>query len=114
LANLGGFSNNPLNVISDSVSCTIESGDTNGAATTIWQDDTPFVINGTIVVDNKGKVGASPKAALLVNGTAINGFVVAPGECRSITVNDLHSISIIVTGTGTAKINISFSLNYKF
>ncbi|USK86718.1 DUF3992 domain-containing protein [Peribacillus asahii] len=114
MANLGGFSNNPLNVISDSVSCSIELGDTNGAATTIWQDDTPFVINGTIVVENTGTMGVSPKAALHVNGAAIRGFVVAPGECRSVTVNDLRSISIVASGTGTAKIKISFSLNYKF
>ena len=53
-------------------------------------------------------------AALTVNGTAVGGFVVAPGECRSITMNDINSIAIVGAGTGTSSVKISFSINYKF
>lgn len=66
------------------------------------------------MVENNGSPG-SPSAGLIVNEAPVTGFIVAPGDCRSITLNDLNSIGIVgADGPGTANVKVSFSLNYKF
>ncbi len=100
LAQIGNCCTEQLCCVNDAVCCTIILDDTGGTALPIWDDATTFVINGTIMVEN--------------NGTAVGGFVVAPGECRSITMNDINSIAIVGAGTGTSSVKISFSINYKF
>ncbi|QSX24526.1 DUF3992 domain-containing protein [Priestia megaterium] len=114
MAQLGSCCNDQLGVVNDAVCFTIDLDDTGGTPLPIWDDATTFVINGTIMVENNGTPGVGPTAALTVNGTAIGGFVVAPGEARSITMNDINSIAIVGAGTGTAIVKVSFSLNYKF
>ncbi|MCU9595528.1 DUF3992 domain-containing protein [Caldibacillus thermolactis] len=82
---------------------------------TIWEDTTSYIINGTRMVENTGIAGVAPTASLTVNETPVAGFVVAPGEARSITMDDINSIALTGTGgTASANIKISFSLNYKF
>ena len=114
MAQLGSCCSDQLGVVNDAVCFTILLDDTGGVALPIWDDATSFIINGTIMVENDGIIGASPTASLVVNGVAVGGFVVGPGEARSITMNDINSIGIIGAGTGTARVKVSFSLNYKF
>jgi hypothetical protein len=114
LAQIGNCRTEQLCCVNDAVCCTIILDDTGGTALPIWDDATTFVINGTIMVENNGTVGVDNNFALTVNGTAVGGFVVAPGECRSITMNDINSIAIVGAGTGTSSVKISFSINYKF
>lgn len=114
MAQLGSCCSDQLGVVNDAVCINIVLDDTGGTPLPIWDDATSFIINGTIMVENNGIIGASPTAALTVNGTAVGGFVIGPGEARSITMNDLNSIGIVGAGTGTARVKVSFSLNYKF
>lgn len=114
MAQLGSCCNDQQGLVNDAVCFTIDLEDTDGDELPIWEDDTTFIINGTIMVENDGIVGASPTAALSVNGAPVAGFVVAAGEARAITINDLNSIGIVGAGTGTANVKISFSVNYKF
>ncbi|MCF2132237.1 DUF3992 domain-containing protein [Strepomyces sp. STD 3.1] len=101
--------------MNDSLCFTIDLGDTGGTPLPIWDDATNFVINGTIMVENNGIEDVGPTAALTVNGAAVGGFVVAPGEARSITLDNLNSIGITgAGGTGTSSVKVSFSLNYQF
>lgn len=114
MAQLGSCSNDQLVGVNDAVCFTVVLDDTGATPLPLWSDTTTYIINGTIMVENNGIVGASPTAALTVNGTAVDGFVVGPGEARSITINDINSIGLTGTGTGTANVKVSFSLNYKF
>lgn len=114
MAQLGSCCSDQQGTVNDAVCFTIQLGDTGGVATPIWDDATTFVINGTIMVENNGIVGVSPTAALTVNETPVVDFVVAPGEARSITMNDINSIGIVGAGTGTTSVKVSFSLNYKY
>ena len=43
------------------------------------------------MVENTGIAGVAPTASLTVNETPVAGFVVAPGEARSITMDDINS-----------------------
>ncbi|MDO6448969.1 S-Ena type endospore appendage [Oceanobacillus profundus] len=102
--------------VNDSVCCNVQLT-TEGAAQLIYTDTTTFIINGTIVVENNGPTNG-PSATLIVNGVA-TAVVVAPGECESVTVNNINTISVQATpGTGTtgiiSPVTVSFSLNYKF
>ncbi|MEK4827331.1 S-Ena type endospore appendage [Niallia sp. FSL W8-0951] len=115
MAILGGCSNEQTGFVNDAVCFTIDLGDTGAVATPVWEDGTSFVINGTIMVENNGIVGVGPTASLTVNGTAVAGFTVAPGESRSVTLNGINSIGIVgAGGTGTANVTVSFSLNYQY
>ncbi|KGR76276.1 DUF3992 domain-containing protein [Ureibacillus sinduriensis] len=114
MAQLGGCNGEQLVGVNDAICFTVLLDDTGATPLPIWSDATTYIINGTIMVENNGVVGASPTAALTVNGTAVDGFVVAPGEARSITMNDINSIALTGTGAGTANVKVSFSLNYKF
>ncbi|MCP3027156.1 DUF3992 domain-containing protein [Halobacillus sp. A5] len=114
MAQLGFCSSNSLNAVNDSVCCTINLEDTGETPVTIWEDATDFVINGTIMMENNGTTDTSPTVELYVDDTAVAGFVLAPGECRSITLNDINSIGVVGEGTGSSSVKISFSLNYKF
>lgn len=115
MAQLGQCSNDQLVGVNDAVCFTIDLGDTAGVAEPIWDDATDFVINGTIMVENNGIVGIAPTAALDINGTPVGGFVVAPGEARAITQDNIGSIGLIgAGGTGTASVKVSFSINYKY
>lgn len=114
MAQLGSCCSDQLGVVNDAVCFNIVLDDTGGDPVPIWDDATTFIINGTIMVENNGIIGASPTAALTVNGVAVAGFVVAPGEARSITMSDINSIGIVGAGIGTARVKVSFSLNYKF
>ncbi|WP_375794250.1 DUF3992 domain-containing protein [Peribacillus frigoritolerans] len=101
-------------IVSDAVCFTVNLSNTAGVALELWNDATPFIINGTIVVENNGTIGASPTAALSVNDTPVGGFIVTAGQVKSITMNNINSIGLIGSGTGTASVRVSFSLNYKF
>lgn len=114
MAQLGSCSSDQLGAVNDAVCFNLVLEDTGGDPLTIWDDATSFIINGTIMLENNGIIGASPTAALTVNGAPVGGFVIGPGEARSITMNDIGSIGIIGAGTGTARVKVSFSLNYKF
>ena len=114
MAQLGSCCSDQLGVVNDAVCFTVDLDDTGGTPLPIWDDATTFIINGTIMVENNGTIGASPTAALTVNGLAVGGFIVGPGEARSITMNDINSIGLTGAGTGTASVKVSFSLNYKF
>ena len=114
MAQLGSCCSDQLGAVNDAVCVNIVLEDTGGEALSIWDDATTFVINGTIMVENDGIIGASPTAALSVNGVPVGGFVVGPGEARSITINGINSIGIVGAGIGTARVKVSFSLNYKF
>lgn len=114
MAQLGKCSSVQPGIVNDAVCFTIDLEDTGGAGITVWEEiDTNFLINGTIMIENNGIAG-SPSAALSVNGTAVGGFVVQPGEARAVTLDGLESIEVIGDGTGTALVKISFSVNYRF
>ena len=114
MAQLGSCCSDDLGVVNDSVCFNIVLEDTGGDPLVIWDDATSYIINGTIMVENNGIIGASPTAGLTVNGVPVGGFVIGPGEARSITMNDINSIGIVGAGLGTARVKVSFSLNYKF
>ncbi|CDQ20264.1 DUF3992 domain-containing protein [Halobacillus karajensis] len=114
MAQLGSCISNSYCCVNDAVCCTISLEDTGEIPVTVWEDVTDFVINGTIMIENNGITDTSPTAALYVNGEAIGDFVLAPGECRSITLNDINSIGIVGAGTGSSNVKVSFSINYKF
>lgn len=118
MAQIGNGCTDQLVGVNDSLCFTIDLGDTAGATLAIWEDTTTYVINGTILVENNGIEDVGPTAALAVNGTAVADFTVAPGEARSITVNNLNSLGIIGTGGTpvgtTGSVKVSFSLNYKY
>ncbi|MED4045149.1 MULTISPECIES: DUF3992 domain-containing protein [Priestia] len=118
MADLGSCCSDNLGVVNDAVCFTINLGDTDGSPVSIWSDGTTFVVNGTIMVENNGIANVGSTAALFVNGSAIEGFVVAPGEARAITLNDINTIGIVGAGGtpvgSTSKVKISFSINYKF
>ncbi len=118
MAQIGNCCNDQLVGVNDALCFTIVLDDTNGTAIDLWNDATTFVINGTIMVENNGTIGVAPTASLTVNGTPVGGFIVGPGEARSITMNDINSIGIVGAGGtpvgSTANVKVSFSLNYKF
>ncbi|MGG0310803.1 DUF3992 domain-containing protein [Bacillus mycoides] len=114
MAQLGNCCNDQLGAVNDAVCCTIILDDTAGLPLPIWDDNTNFTINGTIMIENNGTVGVGSTAALTVNGTPVGGFVVGPGECRSITMNDINSIGIVGAGTNPSRIKVSFSINYQY
>ncbi|MBM7702948.1 DUF3992 domain-containing protein [Metabacillus iocasae] len=110
MANLGKCYDSTC-CVNDAVCCTMNL--TTGESTTIWENETSFVVNGTVMIENNGSPG-TPSASLFVNGASAN-IVVGPGECRSVTLNNLELIVLNgVGGTGTASIKVSFSLNYKY
>ncbi len=115
MAQLGGCNNNPTVGVNDAVCVTFELGDTGEDSVPVWQDTTPYVMNGTIVIENNGIAGIAPTIGLMVNGTAVPDFEVGPGDARAITMDNIDSIAITATGgTGTGIVKVSFSLNYKF
>lgn len=81
----------------------------------IWTNETSFMINGTILVENKGLTGA-PTAELLINGSTTSSLDVEPGESKAITLDNLMSIGVqgSTGGTGTSPVKVSYSLNYTF
>lgn len=110
MAILGGCSNEQAGFVNDAVCFTLDL-----AAAADAVVGTPYVINGTIMVENNGVVAVAPTMTLEVNGTAVSDFTVPPGESRSITLSDLTSIGIVATGgTATGNIVVSFSLNYQY
>jgi hypothetical protein len=106
--------------VNDSVCCNVQLTATDVTPPpidVIWTDATSFIINGTVVIENKGPAGG-PSAELLVNGGTLSPpLIVAPGECMSRTFQDLNSIALAPSGGTlgtTSDVKISFSLNYKF
>lgn len=101
--------------VNDAVCATVAVAD----ATTlipIWENTTNFMINGTVLVENNGVTNAWD-AGIIINGVvATPAITAAPGESHSITVNNLTSIEVQGSGTGTANtpVKVSFSLNYNF
>ena len=114
MAQLGSCCSDDLGVVNDSVCFNIALVDTDGDPLAIWNDATSYIINGTIMVENNGIIGASPTAELTVNGAPVGGFVIGPGEARSITMDNINSIGIVGAGIRNSKVKVSFSLNYKF
>ncbi|MGG0486870.1 S-Ena type endospore appendage [Priestia aryabhattai] len=115
MAQLGGCSSEgDFGSVNDAVCTTVELSDTGVAPITIWADTTSYIINGTILIENNGIIGASPTASLLVNGTPVADFTVAAGEARSLTVDNINLIQLAGVGAGTARVKVSFSLNYQF
>ena len=116
MAQIGSCNGEQLVGVNDSVCLTLELDDA-VAPTVVWTDITPYIINGTIMVENNGIVGVGQSAALSVNGTAVPDFVVVPGEARSVTLNDINTISLLGSGGDAgafSSVNVAFSLNYKF
>ncbi|KEP25314.1 DUF3992 domain-containing protein [Bacillus zhangzhouensis] len=114
MAILGGCNNEQTGFVNDAVCFTVDLAAA-ADAVVVWTDGTPFVINGTIMVENNGIVAVAPTVTLEVNGVAVPDFTVPPGESRSITLNDINSIGIVGTGgTSTGNIVVSFSLNYQY
>lgn len=116
MAQIGSCNGEQLVGVNDSVCLTLELDDA-VAPTVVWTDVTPYIINGTIMIENNGIAGVGQDAALSVNGAAIADFVVVPGEARSITLDNINSISLLGSGGevgAISSINVAFSLNYKF
>lgn len=110
MAQLGKCNSGQLCCVNDAVCCTFDVVE--GNAQLIWQDTTSFVINGTILLENIGAPGTAT-VTVIVDGLTV--LTVAPGECKSVTVQDMNTISVAASGgTGTASVKVSFSLNYKF
>ncbi|WP_000112439.1 S-Ena type endospore appendage, partial [Bacillus thuringiensis] len=72
-------------------------------------NNTNMIINGTILVQNNRIIGIGTTTALTVNDTTVCGFVVRPGESRSITMNDINSIGIVGVGAGVNSSNVKIS-----
>ena len=105
--------------VNDAVCCDVVLTQGSTVTQPIWTDNTNYVINGTVVVENNGPTNG-PSADIIINGTTVTPpSPIAPGQCRSFTVNDLNSVALLATaGSGTAgttsSVKVSFSLNYKF
>ncbi|MBD2827197.1 S-Ena type endospore appendage, partial [Xenorhabdus szentirmaii] len=52
MAQLGSCCNDQLGAVNDAVCCTIILDDTAGLPLPIWDDNTNFAINGTIMIEN--------------------------------------------------------------
>lgn len=112
MAKLGSCGCSPIVGVNDAVCVTVDLADTDDIE--IWTDDTSYIINGTILVENNA-VAAGPTAGLTINGTPVATFTVAPGEARAITMNNLNSINLTgAGGTESGSVKVSFTLNYKF
>lgn len=105
--------NDPTCCVNDAVCCTIDVS-TNTNLTTIYTDSSSFVINGTIIVENEPVSGTLTIVVFVNDTTGPVDIVVGPEECKAKTFSDINSITIGVAGIGTAKVKISYSLNYKF
>lgn len=112
MANLGCCSSSGS--VNDAVCTTVAVAD-DTTLITVWENTTNYMINGTILVENNGITNAWD-AGLVINGVTPAALTVAPGESSSITVNNLTSIEVQGSGTGTAStpVKVSFSLNYNF
>lgn len=75
MAILGGCSNEQAGFVNDAVCFTLDLAAA-ADAVVVWTDGTPYVINGTIMVENNGIVAVAPTVALEVNGTAVPDFTV--------------------------------------
>ncbi|MFJ5623043.1 DUF3992 domain-containing protein [Peribacillus loiseleuriae] len=114
MAQIGNCCSEQLVGVNDALCFTVDLADTATDTIDLWNNNTTFVINGTIMVENNGINGVTTTATLMVNGTAVTGFTVGPGEAMSVTMNNINSIGLVGAGTGTASVKVSFSLNYKF
>ena len=113
MAQLGNCCNES-DTVHDAVCSRILLPNTNGTLLPVWENDTGFVINGTIVVKNEGS-STAPTAQIFVNGMSIPGLNVPPGQTRSVTLDNLKLIQIDgIGGALTSEIQIDFSLNYQF
>jgi hypothetical protein len=114
-------------IILAKLGCCSSSGSVNDAVCTtvgvedattlipVWENTTNFMINGTILVENNGLTNAWD-AGIIINGAVAPAITAAPGESHSITVNNLTSIEVQGSGTGSVftPVKVSFSLNYNF
>ncbi|MFC0522046.1 S-Ena type endospore appendage [Pontibacillus salicampi] len=109
MSQIGGCRNGSC-CASDAMCCTavVEDQET----TFIWRDDTNFIINGTVRVENFGIEGA-PSVNVFVNGGL--KLTVAPEACQGITLNDMNLIELVgVGGTGSSTVEVSLSINYSY
>jgi len=114
-------------IILAKLGCCSSSGSVNDAVCTtvavvndttlisIWENNTNFMINGTILIENNGPANAWA-AGLIINGDPVPVIIAGPGESHSITVNNLISIEVQGSGPGSVftPVKVSFSLNYNF
>ncbi|WPK10362.1 S-Ena type endospore appendage [Lysinibacillus louembei] len=81
---------------------------------TVWENSTPFAINGTILVENASSSTGDVTLSVTSNPATPAIAAIAPGNSVSITANNITEIQLAGTATGVANVKISYSLNYNF
>lgn len=102
--------------VNDAVCVTVTLDETATDGIDLWENETNYRINGTILVENNGATGA-PTATLVGTDEAAPLLEVDPGSAQTVTVDDITTLSLapVPDGTtGSSSVKISFSLNYKY
>ncbi|WP_102693317.1 S-Ena type endospore appendage [Rummeliibacillus pycnus] len=113
MAKLGNCHMEPC-CVNDAVCSTVHV--VNQSLVTVWTNESPFNINGTIVVENPLQDGNATQQTvrLIITGSSGTDVNIAPGQTVALTVRGLHIIQVQGLTTGTTDVKVSFSLNYKF
>ncbi len=87
---------------------------TDETAVTVWENSTPFAINGTILVENASS--STGDVTLTVTSSPATPAIppITPGNSISITANNIADIQLAGTAASVANVKISYSLNYNF
>lgn len=113
MAKLGNCHSDPC-CVNDAVCSTVRI--VNQSLVRVWTNESPFNINGTIVVENPLQDGNTTQQTvrLIITGSSGTNVNVAPGQTVALTVSGLRLIEIQGQGNGTTDVKVSFSINYKF
>lgn len=112
MAKLGGCCGNTTSV-HDSVcqDFVLTGGEEDPGTVDVWENTSPYVINGTILVENA--TASTGDVSLIINNNP-NPPVVTPGNSLSVTASNINSISLSVPANESANVKVSYSLNYSF
>ncbi|MEC1178973.1 DUF3992 domain-containing protein [Metasolibacillus meyeri] len=80
----------------------------------VWENSTPFSINGTILVENASSSTADVTLTVTSNPATPAIAAIAPGNSVSVTANNISDIQLAGEAAEVANVKISYSLNYNF
>ncbi|WLR42126.1 DUF3992 domain-containing protein [Bacillus carboniphilus] len=100
--------------VNDAICCDLTF--TASMSSTVWMNSTNFSINGTILIENTSSTNDPLDVSLVVSNGGVTTVTVDAGECESVTLAELETISVDASGTGTdtATARVSATLNYCF